>query len=69
MENINYIKNLDFDIEVAELEGEYYILEGKHRVAYLLMAYLILKEKYKNDEMVFNELMNKLYINVKVRNK
>lgn len=69
MENIKYIKSLEFGIEVAELEAKYYILDGNHRVAYLLIAYLILKEKYKNDKKKFSVIACEFYISVKIRNK
>lgn len=68
--NIDRILNLSDPIRLIELEGKYYVSQdGNHRVHYLLLAYHVAMEKYKNDPAKLRELEEKFRIKASVTRK
>lgn len=70
MSNVDAILNSNVPLKLIEIDGKYYVgQDGNHRVFYLILAYLILKEKFKNDSEMLTRIEQKFAINAEVRKK
>lgn len=68
--NIDYLLQSEIPVNLSEIDGKYYIKgDGNHRVLYLKLAYLILKEKYKNSPKQLREIEEKFNIKAEVHKK
>lgn len=70
MFNVDSIINSDIPLKLIEMDGKYYVgQDGNHRTFYLILAYLILKENYKNDAEKLKQIEDEFHIKAEVTKK
>ncbi len=70
LSNVEDIINSDVPLKLIEMDGKYYVgQDGNHRTFYLMLAYMVLKEKYKNDPNMLQQIEDKFRIKAEVTKK
>lgn len=70
LENLKKISTLNEPIKLAEIGGKYYVTQdGNHRTFYAILAYLILKEIYKNDAKELEKIESQFMVKAEVTKK
>ena len=70
LSNVESILKLEKPLKLVEIGGKYYIgQDGNHRAFYLLLAYLTLKEKYKDNIEMLNKIENAFLVKAEVTKK
>ena len=70
LSNVEDIVNSNIPLKLIEIDGKYYVgQDGNHRTFYLMLAYMTLKEKYKNNSEMLKQIEEKFKIKAEVIKK